>query len=57
MGKVVEYNYESIYQNNFKIKLSKVWVKKNDENFQIQFLVDLDNTKFEWLLKTSRRVL
>lgn len=57
MRKVVEYNYESIYQNNFKIKLSKVWVKKNDENFQIQFLVDLDNTKFEWLLKSSRRVL
>ena len=57
MRKVVKYNYESIYQNNFKIKLSKVWVKKNDENFQIQFLVDLDNTKFEWLLKTSRRVL
>lgn len=57
MRKIVEYNYESIYQNNFKIKLSKVWVKKNDENFQIQFLVDLDNTKFEWLLKSSRRVL
>ena len=57
MRKVVKYNYESIYQNNFKIKLTKVWVKKNDENFQIQFLVDLDNTKFEWLLKTSRRVL
>ena len=57
MRKIVEYNYESIYQNNFKIKLSKVWVKKNDENFQIQFLVDLDNTKFEWLLKSPRRVL
>ena len=57
MRKVVEYNYESVYQNNFKIKLPKVWVKKNDENFQIQFLVDLDNTKFEWLLKSSRRVL
>ena len=57
MRKVVEYNYESVYQNNFKIKLSKVWVKKNDENFQIQFLVDLDNTKFEWLLKSPRRVL